>query len=84
MQKNEYSKLKKYLVQLLICIMVIVSSLGGIQGNINKVQAKVTYEKENVFYGEGFTIKYTIDSQWDNQYIANVVLTNTGDKPIRI
>lgn len=56
--------------------------MGGIQGNVNKVQAKITYEKETVYYGEGFTVKYTIDSQWGNQYTANVVLTNTGDKPI--
>lgn len=74
--------INKITAGLLIFIMVVVSSLGGIQGNVNKVQAKITYEKETVFYGEGFTVKYTIDSQWGNQYTANVVLTNTGDKPI--
>lgn len=74
--------INKITAGLLIFIMAVVSSLGGIQGNVNKVQAKITYEKETVFYGEGFTVKYTIDSQWDNQYTANVVLTNTGDKPI--
>lgn len=74
--------INKITAGLLIFIMAVVSSLGGIQGNVNKAQAKITYEKETVFYGEGFTVKYTIDSQWDNQYTANVVLTNTGDKPI--
>lgn len=74
--------INKITAGLLIFIIAVVSSLGGLQGNVNKVQAKITYEKETVYYGEGFTVKYTIDSQWGNQYTANVVLTNTGDKPI--
>ncbi|WP_310605562.1 cellulose binding domain-containing protein [Anaerosporobacter sp.] len=81
-KRKNVSNVTKCIARLLVAIIFIVSSLGGLQGNANKAQGKVTYEKETMFYGDGFTVKYTIDSQWDNQYTANVVLTNTGDKTI--
>lgn len=74
--------INKVTAGLLVFVVAIVSGFGGLSGNANIVQGTVTYEKETIYYGEGFSVKYTIDSQWDNQYIANVVLTNTGEKPI--
>ncbi len=39
-------------------------------------------QKETVFNGNGFTVKYVIDSIWENQYTANVTITNTGSSTI--
>ena len=57
--------------------------MGTTAGDVTIVKAGTSaQQKETIFQGNGFTIKYIIESQWNNGYIANVVITNTGEEVI--
>ncbi len=71
------------MVAIVLSLVMIIQCIGGYQSSITAYASDtVEYQKETMYYGDGFTVKYVIDSQWNNEYIANVVITNTGDKTI--
>lgn len=39
-------------------------------------------QKETVFDGDGFSVKYVIESVWEDPYIANVTIINTRSRTI--
>ena len=68
----------------LTVIMMVTSVFGNNDMNVKvaKASASVKYEKEKTYNGSGFSVKYVIENQWENQYIANVYITNTGTETI--
>lgn len=73
--------MKKLMAIVLSLALALVSVLGS-TGALVYAQNTVTYQKETIFYGENFTVKYVIENQWNDEYIANVTITNTGETTI--
>lgn len=74
--------MKKLMAIVLSLALALVSVLGSTGDALVYAQNTVTYQKETIFYGENFTVKYVIESQWNDEYIANVTITNTGETTI--
>ncbi len=74
--------MKKLMAIVVSLALAIVSVLGSTGDALVYAQDTVLYQKETIFYGENFTVKYVIESQWNDEYIANVTITNTGDTTI--
>ena len=74
----------KRLTGFFLAVVLVLSSIMGVNQNTMTVNAQesVEYQKETIFNGEGFSVKYVIESQWNNEYIANVTISNTGENAI--
>lgn len=62
--------------------MAVIMIVMSVSTGFSNVSAETTYPKETIYNGDGFQVKYIIDSAWNNEYIANVTITNTGDETI--
>lgn len=69
---------KKFIVLFTILSIMVCSTLWG-NYKVTGAEKNVT---ETVYNGDGFSVKYIIQSQWNNEYIANVIITNTGKEMI--
>ena len=76
--------MKKITILLLTFMLCFTNLSESIPPDIYAQQAEQKHDvqKETVFNGNGFTVKYVIDSIWENQYTANVTITNTGSSTI--
>ncbi len=74
--------MKKRLRVLLSVILVICCTISQIEMKNVRVDASAQNQKETIYTGDGFSIKYVIEAQWNNEYIGNIIITNTGDQTI--
>ena len=73
----------KRIMGVMLSLLLVASMLGNDMIGINvKAKAAIAYDKVSIYNGNGYSIKYEIESQWEDEYIANVTITNTGDKTI--
>lgn len=73
--------MKKITIVLLTFMLCFANLFTGMPPEAYAQEAEAE-QKETVFNGDGFTVKYVVESRWDSQYIANVTITNTGSKTI--
>ena len=74
--------MKRRLRVLLSVILVICCTISQIEMKNVRADASAQNQKETIYTGDGFSIKYVIEAQWNNEYIANIIITNTGDQTI--
>lgn len=74
--------MKRRLRVLLSVILVICCTISQIEMKNVRADASAQNQKETIYTGDGFSIKYVIETQWNNEYIANIIITNTGDQTI--
>lgn len=66
-------KIRRIVSVLLLCVMFMTFSLDLIEAaTVDETSDKVVYEYND------YTVEYSIVNQWEENYIAEVVLTNTG------
>lgn len=73
----KFKKFFKSLIAITLVISMITSSIS-----YAAVEAKAKNDVSRTFTGEGFSVKFSIDSQWSGAFNGSIKITNTGNKAI--
>ena len=72
---------RKLACLLMVSILVECIAPAGMENtHIAYAAEKVEYGKTSTVQGDGFTVKFGVDSAWDNHCVMNVIVTNTGTR----